>query len=142
MTEIHKQMEGGARCTRRINIPELEFTIPMGPKGRESTGHALPIIVPPVYEKQDFMRGVLKPLWAKAERAIKECDGLLFFGYSFPDTDTIARSSFWRAMSANTNNPDVVIANPSTSVVTKYCEILGLKRVIYFSDSSALLSRL
>ena len=70
----------------------------------------VPIIIPPTYFKA-LSNLYLGQIWHAAERSLKECQRIIFCGYSFPDADVHVRYLLKR-MEVNTDRtPEVFIVN-------------------------------
>jgi len=85
---------------------------------------SMPLIVPPVRNKQYARYGkIFSELWNLAEKSICECKKIFIIGYSFPDTDTVSRDMFRRAIYKNKEIEKFVIINPNSdrivSILTK-----------------------
>jgi hypothetical protein len=80
----------------------------------ETTVYSMPLIVPPVRNKQFTKYGkIFADLWGRAEIAISECSYLYLIGYSFPDTDIESRNMFRRALERNNNIDKIIVLNPN-----------------------------
>lgn len=93
----------------RINDAENPFNA-----GLES----MPVIIPPVKQKEYDMFGTLfDTLWQKAEESIVTANRVFIIGYSFPATDIKAHELFRNAFSKRTTMPNVYIINPFPDTV-------------------------
>lgn len=76
----------------------------VSPIGTESVLRHLepePVIVPPVLSKSDLVaQPVLRLVWSLAYEQLSRANCVTFFGYSFPPTDTAARTLFEEALDA------------------------------------------
>jgi hypothetical protein len=82
--------------------------------------YSMPLIVPPVKDKQYLRYGeIFSVLWDKASTALSETEELYVIGYSFPQTDYVAKDLFREALKQNKNIKKIVIWNPSPSNVEK-----------------------
>jgi len=71
---------------------------------------AIPIIIPPTYFKA-LSNLYLRQIWHAAEQSLKECNRLVFCGYSFPDADVHIRYLLKRVEVNRQTTPDVYIVN-------------------------------
>lgn len=79
----------------------------------EDTIFSMPLIVPPVRDKQYMRYGrIFSELWEQAEEEIRECHELYIIGYSFPDTDFASKNLFNKALQYNNKLKMVTIINP------------------------------
>jgi hypothetical protein len=79
-----------------------------------NTVYSMPLIVPPIRNKKYMRYGkIFSRLWGRAETAISKCRQLYLIGYSFPDTDTVSKNMFKKAISQNKGIDKIVIINPS-----------------------------
>lgn len=80
----------------------------------EKDVYSMPLIVPPLREKRyDIFGQILSDLWVNAESAISKCMKLYIIGYSFPDTDVLARTMFGRALQRNGSLEKIIVINPN-----------------------------
>lgn len=80
----------------------------------EKDVYSMPLIVPPLRDKRyDIFGPILTELWDKADSAISECETLYIIGYSFPDTDVLARTMVGDALKRNHSLERIVIINPN-----------------------------
>jgi len=78
--------------------------------------YSMPLIVPPVKYKQYLRYGeIFSVLWGKASEALSETEELYVIGYSFPQTDYVAKDLFREALKKNNKIKKIVIWNPSPS---------------------------
>jgi hypothetical protein len=61
-------------------------------------GGDVPLIATPGPEKQSRQKGLLKPIWDRAEAALEAADVIVFLGYRFPPSDSQARTTLVEAM--------------------------------------------
>lgn len=100
-----------------------------------------PLIVPPVAAKMEIQTS-LRPVWQKARSALSNSPGWIFWGYSFPQTDTAATILFRTALfSARRRNPkSVVVINPDPSTQDRIRQNLGkIKIAAYYPSVERLL---
>ncbi|OWY61367.1 hypothetical protein B7486_64155, partial [cyanobacterium TDX16] len=103
---------------------DLEFDQP-GSKGRK-TWYFWPLIVPPIYDKHSMTKGdLLKDVWDAARSDLQSAERLVFLGYSFPDSDMLAKQMFRRGFSVNSGADRVYCINPDPSITGRLHEILA-----------------
>lgn len=79
----------------------------------EKSVFSMPLIVPPVRDKQYLRYGrIFSELWEKASDALWKCEELYVIGYSFPQTDSVAKNLFQESLKKNEALKKVVIWNP------------------------------
>lgn len=79
----------------------------------EKSVFSMPLIVPPVRDKQYLRYGkIFSDLWGKASDALWKCEELYIIGYSFPQTDYVAKNLFRESLKKNKKLRRVVIWNP------------------------------
>lgn len=79
---------------------------------------SMPLIIPPVREKEyDFYGKLFPHLWSAAESEIAESDNIVIIGYSFPQTDIHSRNLFKKAFQKMTRMPKVTIVNPEPDLL-------------------------
>jgi hypothetical protein len=81
---------------------------------RECETLAVPIVIPPTYFKV-LSNLFLRQVWDVAERALGDCERIVFCGYSFPDADVHVRYLLKRMEINAPRNPEVFIVNEHTS---------------------------
>lgn len=110
----------------RREIPvRLRYSIPRRGRGR-TTWQTWPLIIPPIYSKQAFIR-LVQPAWNDARQAIANCDAILFFGYSVPTTDIEAEKLFQRGLNANRKLQTVNVINPEPASAARYGALIQRK---------------
>ena len=101
----------GVRVVCAPDLPE-HATISISDK----SVYSMPLIVPPVKDKQYLRYGeIFSVLWGKASEALSETEELYVIGYSFPQTDYVAKDLFREALKKNNKIKKIVIWNPSPS---------------------------
>ncbi len=71
-----------------------------------------PVIVPPTWAKGGQSE-VLRPVWAKALRALQEAGRIFVIGYSMPSTDEFFKYMLALALATNEQLDKVFVVNPS-----------------------------
>lgn len=78
----------------------------------ETDVHSMPLIVPPVRNKQYVRYGkIFTSLWQCAEDKLSSCDKLYVIGYSFPQTDLLSRELFCNSLKNNKKLSKIIIWN-------------------------------
>jgi hypothetical protein len=98
-----------------------------------------PVLIPPVYAKQAFIRNFMSPVWDDARRAVADCERVVFFGYSMPPLDIEAEKEFQRAIRRNSMLPHIDVVNPDPSAAGRYAEAFPSKSVHWHPDLRSLL---
>lgn len=102
--------------SRIVDNSEFESGIP-----------AMPVIIPPIKEKQyDMFGDLFEKLWFDAEKAIEKSNRIFIIGYSFPVTDLKARELFLKAFCKRKSMPQIIIINPHTEQIEKMFLNLGI----------------
>jgi hypothetical protein len=98
-----------------------------------SDKHALePLIIPPIYNKEKrIQKGIFSELWQIAKKILKNCEEVVFIGYSFPNTDSDAETLFKEALAIN-KNIKVTIVNPDDSIIENFCVRFNYKLPIQY----------
>lgn len=99
-----------------------------------------PVVVPPIYEKQGFIRNHLQAAWDRASAALAAADKVVFFGYSFPAADHHARFFFEGLANRNPRLKRPYVINPDFRVVQTAWEVLGAEAVYACSGLDEYLS--
>ena len=114
-----------ARIVCAPDLPEhAKYTI-----GDKSV-FSMPLIVPPVRDKQYLRYGkIFSNLWEKASNALLKCEELYVIGYSFPQTDYVAKDLFRESLKKNRKLKKVVIWNPSPEHLKKlFADDFGIEK--------------
>ncbi len=93
-----------------------------------------PLVVPPVYEKQGFIFGKLRPVWDAAGDALAGADRVIFWGYSFPAADVHARYFFQGAAQGNESLRAPILINPDPTAHAALWEVVRPHSVQHFRD--------
>lgn len=78
-----------------------------------------PMIVPPVAAKMNVKSEFLKVVWSESAKKLKEAKGWIFWGYSFPQTDTLTQVLFRTALRNNRKPKPVIVINPDSGVFSR-----------------------
>lgn len=95
--------------------------------------HTNPLIVPPIYNKEDIIGKVLTPLWDGAREKIELADELIVFGYSFPQTDYSSRSLFKGSFIANNRLKGVHVIDISPNTIKNIAELLNTDFTFHYN---------
>lgn len=124
--------------TQRREIPtRLRYNASRRGRGR-TTWQTWPLIIPPIYTKQAFIR-LVQPAWNDARQAIADCDAVLFFGYSVPPTDIEAEKLFQRGLNANQKLRAINVINPDPASAARYGSIVQRKILRWHPNHDAFL---
>jgi len=110
--------------------PDMRVDLP----GSRRSYYLWPLVVPPIYEKQSFIRSHLQGAWDNATAALEAADKVVFFGYSFPAADHHARFFFEAIANRNQNLKRPHVINPDFGVVQTAWEVIGANRVHAYRD--------
>jgi hypothetical protein len=99
-----------------------------------------PIVVPPVYAKQELRAAALQQTWTDARSAIEQADRLLFYGYSLPALDVEAEKLLERAITLNHNADWIDVVNPASPSAGRFASVSPRKLVRWYPSLSQLLS--
>jgi hypothetical protein len=122
--ERHSEQEHGHR---------LAGIVPTGLLERCLAAHfqpKVPLIIPPVAAKVEVPEE-LGTVWKGALRMLNCARRWIFWGYSFPQTDTISQVLFRSALNGKTNKP-VVVINPDHAVVQRVKSVCRRVDISYF----------
>jgi len=92
----------------------------------------IPLIVPPIYEKNSRYGRAVGALWAMAADEIEQADRLVVFGYSFPDADFAARSLLRGAFHRNPRLDNVSVVDISAGIAARVADILGAESTAHY----------
>jgi hypothetical protein len=120
-----RESDQGIRITRRREVPR---------RLRHGGLSSWPVLIPPVYAKQPFIRNFMAPVWEDARRVLASCDRLVFYGYSIPPLDIEAEKEFQRAIAHNPRLEYVDVVNPDPAAATRYAMALARVSVRWHAD--------
>jgi hypothetical protein len=95
------------------------------------------LIIPPIYEKQGFIRNELEIVWNEAALALRDADRVLFWGYSFPAADRHARYFFQAAAHENDALRSPILINPDPAAHSALWDVIkprGVQHYRYVED--------
>lgn len=98
---------------------------------------SIPLIVPPIFEKVARYQKTVGPVWGEAAKELEAAEELLFFGYSFPETDIAARNLLKRAIHKNQRIRRVRIIDPDSGVAARITDLLGVDTILHYRNSRA-----
>ncbi len=119
-----------------INSQEVLSGLRYRPKKRWVD--VIPLVVPPIYEKGSRYQDVVGPVWSAASIAITNCERLIVFGYSFPETDYAARSLFRRSFHENRALSSVAVVDVDPAVACKISTLLAPESCHHYRSVRAL----
>jgi len=88
-----------------------------------------PIVVPPVYAKQELRPTILNQVWADARESIEQADWIVFFGYSLPELDVEAEKLFERGLAKNRALHCLDVVNPAPPAAARFASTSPSKSV-------------
>jgi len=95
-----------------------------------SAPSSTPLIVPPLAAKLEIQNSSLRALWSCALADLRDARGWLFWGYSFPETDTITRVLCRTALERQRKYKPVIVINPDQQVARRITSALGKIKVV------------
>lgn len=98
-----------------------------------------PYLVPPVAAKIEIKDGALRKRWYHAVDHLHKARTWIIWGYSFPQTDTIAQVMFRTALSRNRRSKRVILVNPDASAQNRVVDVCRKVKVEQFSSMEAFL---
>jgi hypothetical protein len=101
-----------------------------------------PYIIPPVAAKIEIKEDVLRKRWYSAVAQLHGARTWIIWGYSFPQTDTIAQVMFRTALSRNRKSKRVIVVNPDASASSRVSEVCQKVSVEQFPSMEAFLVEL
>jgi NAD-dependent SIR2 family protein deacetylase len=81
-----------------------------------------PVIVPPTWAKGGQSE-VLRPVWAKALRVLREAGRIFVIGYSMPPTDQFFKYMLALALATNEKLDKVIVVNPSKQAQETFAKL-------------------
>lgn len=117
-------------CWNNRVIPAYSRTITGTPGSRP--WYLWSLIIPPIYEKQGFIRDELERVWTSAAEALRRADKVIFWGYSFPPADVHARYFFQAAAHDNERVRSPVMINPDAASHAALWEVIRAQHVDHF----------
>ena len=118
-----------------INSNKLKYRTPAG-----DIRYTLPVIVPPVKNKEDLYHSRILNLWSLAGTALSEADEILIYGYSCPRLDIESEEMFRASVRHSTLLEKISIIDPSTAVYERYSKLFAPKIINSYPDSGSFLA--
>lgn len=112
--------------TRRRRIPHS--------LRRKGGAYSWPVLIPPVYAKQPFIRSFMAPVWRDARDAIATSDLIVSFGYSLPPLDIEAEKELQRAIARNDKLRHIDLINPDPISAGRYAGAFPRQAVHWQAD--------
>jgi hypothetical protein len=109
-------------------------------RGERRDWYLWSLIVPPIYEKQGFIRDELEAVWSRAADTLRAADKVIFWGYSFPRADVHARYFFQAAAQDNEALRSPTLINPDPGAHNALWDIVRPTQVNHFKDVEAFLA--
>ena len=91
-----------------------------------------PVLIPPIYGKEEMIRRLLPEVWNDARNALKRAERIVFIGYSLPIVDIQAEKTLQRALADNTFAPRVDVVNPSPAAAARYAALVPTKSLRWY----------
>lgn len=91
-----------------------------------------PYIIPPVAAKITIAQIALRERWNKALHQLHDAPVWIFWGYSFPTTDTISQVLFRTALTNNRKAKPVIVINPDHTVSDRVREVCEKVNIEYY----------
>jgi len=102
----------------------------------DGSGYTWPIIVPPMFDKSDWVSDFLKKnVWREARCRLQDSDAVVFWGYSFPEADSFAGNLFKESLFCTGKSQRVIVANISKDPVEKRAQNLLSPPNIVFCET-------
>lgn len=103
----------------------------MRTKWEDKIWSTFPVIIPPITGKSTIMHPKLHSIWNAAEESLKDCNEIIFFGYSFPPTDTESAQLFRRAVATVDTDLRLSVVDPDVRVLERVSGIVGPRDIMY-----------
>ena len=120
-----------------VNAPILRRVVRYFDEKKSRFKHAVPLVVPPIYEKASRFFRPLRSIWTAAAQEISQANRIVVFGYSFPETDFAARSLFRKGFHANKRLNRVDVIDPNPDVAAKASSLTGARTTRHYRDVRA-----
>ena len=101
-----------------------------------------PYLIPPVAAKIEIKDVALRKRWYLAVGHLHKARTWIIWGYSFPQTDTIAQVMFRTALSRNRRPKRVIVVNPDVSTENRVMDVCRKVKVEQFSSMETFLVEL
>lgn len=126
-------------CTSRKLIGERPWTLTRTSKNsNRSKWYTWPVVVPPIFDKHQWLSGLLKPVWDTAEVVLDNSSLVVFWGYSFPQADYLAADLFRKTLRTDGSSQRRILAiNPDPSVVARLWDITAGNPIELYGDVDA-----
>lgn len=125
---------------RRIYCLDTQFVPEHATLQAKREWQLWPLVVPPIYDKPRIVAmRMFQSLWNKARSALEAADRAVFFGYSMPDADILAKELFRRSVAGNTALRAIDCINPDPMMVTKLHRSFDVPIIHYYTDVYAYL---
>lgn len=115
-----------------INRVIPAYTRKLTVEGTRRDWYLWSLIIPPIYEKQGFIRDELEQVWSMAADALRRADKVVVWGYSFPPADVHARYFFQAAAYDNENLRTPVMINPDAAAHAALWQVMQPRHVTHF----------
>lgn len=102
-------------------------------RGNHLTRDKVPLIIPPTFSKSSFFNNeTIKLLWRIAGDELSHCKRVIFFGYSFPESDSVVKTLVSQKLAEDT---EMVVVDIDESIVERVKRLFPGKKIQYFDSS-------
>ncbi|MFA5197894.1 MAG: hypothetical protein WC437_05755 [Patescibacteria group bacterium] len=109
---------------KEINSTQLKYRDPDG-----LIKYTLPIIVPPVENKEEIYHSKILDLWDFAREALISADEIIIYGYSCPHSDVDSRNLLYSSLEINPKKQGISIIDRDSSIKNHYQKLLPSKEI-------------
>ena len=110
------------------------LTMPSRGSSRSRTSQLLPLLVPPVFEKNARYGDALQLVWDRASEVLSEADDLIIFGYSFPDADFAAKATLRQSLKQNQRLKTIHVIDENPLIAGKIAAIASADSCHFYSS--------
>lgn len=102
--------------------------------GKHLTQDKVPLIIPPTFSKSSFFNNeTIKLLWRLAKEEVEKCSRLVFFGYSFPESDSVIKTLLTQNLKKNV---EIIIVDIDEKVKDRIQHIFKNHKILFFNSSN------
>ena len=123
-------------CSSRKRVGRTPWTFTKSVAHSNRTKwYTWPVVVPPIFDKHQWLSGFLKPIWERAETALRDSTLVIFWGYSFPPADYLAVDLFRKTLRMDDQaKRRIVVINPDPGIVSRVWDITAGNPVELYGD--------
>jgi hypothetical protein len=121
------------RITRRRHVPRNLH--------HRKALYSSPVVIPPVYAKQPFIRNFIGPVWDETRRAIENAESVVFFGYSMPTLDVEAEMELKRSIRSNKHIRHLNVINPDPMAAGRYAGVFSSRAIRWYPSTDLFLDQ-